>query len=50
MSDGPDIATGRRAASEYATSFGEAKPPIDRKSALIDASRCYFCYDAPCVV
>lgn len=49
MSDGPDIASGRRAAADYASAFGESKPPLDRKGALVDAARCYFCYDAPCV-
>ena len=49
MGDVPDIASARRDAAEYASAFGEAKPPLDRRAALVDASRCYFCYDAPCV-
>ena len=49
MGDVPDIASARRDAAEYASDFGEARPPLDRKGALVDAARCYFCYDAPCV-
>jgi dihydropyrimidine dehydrogenase (NAD+) subunit PreT len=29
--------------------FAEAHPPLDHHQALVEASRCYFCYDAPCV-
>ncbi len=49
MGAGPDIAAGRRQAAEYADAFDELKPPLNHASALVDASRCYFCYDAPCV-
>ena len=49
MGAGPDIAAGRRQAAEYAEAFDELKPPLNHASALVDASRCYFCYDAPCV-
>ncbi len=49
MGAGPDIAAGRRKAAEYAEAFDELKPPLNLSSALVDASRCYFCYDAPCV-
>ncbi len=49
MGAGSDIAAGRRQAAEYAAAFDELKPPLNLSSALVDASRCYFCYDAPCV-
>ena len=49
MGAGPDIAAGRREAAEYAEAFGELKPPLSHSSALVEASRCYFCYDAPCI-
>ena len=49
MTTGPDIATGRVSAAELASSFDDIHPPLDRRTALIEASRCYFCYDAPCV-
>jgi len=49
MTDAPDIAAGRLSAAELAEHFGDAHPPLDGRQALIEASRCYFCYDAPCV-
>ena len=45
----PDIAAGRLWADELAANFDDIKPPLDRKKALIESSRCYFCHDAPCV-
>src|SRR5580692_5373907 len=30
-------------------SFCDLHPPLDLKSAQIEASRCYYCYDAPCI-
>ncbi len=50
MSDRPsDIAAGRLSAAEYAANFADIEPPLDAKRALVDSSRCYFCYDAPCI-
>ena len=34
--------------AEYARNFGDAHPPLNRTQALIEAERCYYCYDAPC--
>jgi glutamate synthase (NADPH/NADH) small chain len=31
-----------------ADNFADIHPPLDRKQALVESSRCYFCYDAPC--
>jgi glutamate synthase (NADPH/NADH) small chain len=45
----PDIAAGRLRADELAANFDDVKPPLDRKKALIESSRCYFCHDAPCI-
>ncbi len=45
----PDIAAGRLRPDEVAANFEDVKPPLDRKKALIESSRCYFCHDAPCV-
>lgn len=45
----PDIRAGRLLPEEYRANFGEAVAPLDRQSALVEANRCYFCYDAPCV-
>ncbi len=47
--DGPDIGTGRLAVAELAANFDDVKPPLDANQALIEASRCYFCHDAPCI-
>jgi glutamate synthase (NADPH/NADH) small chain len=49
MADAPDIAAGRLSAAEYARNFGDVEAPLDAKRALIDSSRCLFCYDAPCI-
>lgn len=45
----PDIATGRLTAAQYEANFADIEPPLDAKRALVDSSRCYFCYDAPCI-
>ena len=44
-----DIKTGRLSAEQYAKNFGDIHPPLDRNSAVIEANRCLFCYDAPCI-
>jgi glutamate synthase (NADPH/NADH) small chain len=49
MKDSAAIAPGRLSLSEYNENFDEVKPPLDRHQAAVDASRCLFCYDAPCV-
>jgi dihydropyrimidine dehydrogenase (NAD+) subunit PreT len=50
MADQRDIASGRLDAASYAAGLQtDSKPPLDRGRALIEASRCYFCFDAPCV-
>jgi dihydropyrimidine dehydrogenase (NAD+) subunit PreT len=45
----PDIAAGRLGAADYARNFGDVEPPLDAKRALVESSRCFFCYDAPCI-
>ena len=49
QSAAPDIAAGRLRPDEIAANFEDIKPPLDRKKALIESSRCYFCHDAPCI-
>jgi dihydropyrimidine dehydrogenase (NAD+) subunit PreT len=44
-----DIAPGRLPPAELAANFADAHPPLSPHEALVEASRCYFCYDAPCV-
>ena len=43
------IAGGRLAPSQYADNFSDLHPPLDNHEALVEADRCYFCYDAPCM-
>ena len=45
----PDIAAGRLEPDEYETNFDDLHPPLDKHQALVEADRCYFCHDAPCV-
>jgi dihydropyrimidine dehydrogenase (NAD+) subunit PreT len=44
-----DIAAGRLPGAQYAENFDDLNPTLDRDEAVIEATRCYFCYDAPCV-
>lgn len=45
----PDIAAGRLTPEDYAANFSDLHPPLDRHQAFVEADRCYFCFDAPCV-
>jgi dihydropyrimidine dehydrogenase (NAD+) subunit PreT len=45
----PDIAAGRLAADDYARNFSDLHPPLSRHEAFVEADRCYFCFDAPCM-
>ena len=47
--DAPDIASGRLDAARYRAHFGDLHPVLAREQALVEANRCYFCYDAPCI-
>ncbi|MBA4006460.1 MAG: dihydropyrimidine dehydrogenase, partial [Delftia sp.] len=42
------IAAGRLNLADYAANFSDAHPALNRSQALIEAERCYYCYDAPC--
>jgi glutamate synthase (NADPH/NADH) small chain len=42
------IAGGRLESEEYRRNFADLHPPLDSHEALVEADRCYFCYDAPC--
>ena len=44
----PDIRPARLSRAEIDDNFGDLHPPLKRSEALIEADRCYFCYDAPC--
>ena len=43
-----DIKAARLSVEQYDENFAEMHPPLVGKAALIEADRCYFCYDAPC--
>ena len=45
----PDIKPARLSASQYAANFSDSHPPLTPVQALIEAERCYYCFDAPCV-
>ncbi len=45
----PGIAAGRLSEADYARNFSDSHPPLNRTQALIEAERCYYCYDAPCI-
>jgi len=44
----PDVKTGRLSPEQIARNFADMHPPLSRPEALVEADRCYFCYDAPC--
>jgi glutamate synthase (NADPH/NADH) small chain len=46
----PDIAAGRLAPAAYIENFSDLHPPLSRHEALVEAERCYFCFDAPCTI
>ncbi|MEF2550907.1 NAD(P)-dependent oxidoreductase [Aurantimonas sp. A2-1-M11] len=45
----PDIGAGRLAPEALADNFSDIHPPLEAHEALVEADRCYFCYDAPCM-
>ena len=44
----PNVGPGRLSRDEIEANFAALHPPLSRPEALIEADRCYFCYDAPC--
>src|SRR5688572_16541767 len=44
------IQNNRLKPAEYEENFSDIHPPFDKKeAALVEANRCLFCYDAPCI-
>ena len=43
------IRTGILPQEQYADNFADLHPPLSRHEAAVEADRCYFCYDAPCI-
>ncbi|MFV2032491.1 MAG: NAD(P)-dependent oxidoreductase [Gammaproteobacteria bacterium] len=48
VADTVDIKAARLSTDEYARNFSDMHPPLGPTAALVEADRCYFCYDAPC--
>ncbi len=44
-----DVAAARLPAASLEKNFSDVTPPLDRQRALIEAQRCHYCYDAPCI-
>jgi len=45
----PQIGSGLLAPEDYRQNFADLHPPLTRHEAIVEADRCYFCYDAPCI-
>jgi glutamate synthase (NADPH/NADH) small chain len=45
----PDIRPGRLTAEDYAAHFADHVPPLTDAQAVLEASRCLYCFDAPCM-
>jgi len=43
-----DIRPGRLSRDDIDRNFSDLHPPLSHSEALIEADRCYFCFDAPC--
>ena len=43
-----DIRSQRLSRDEIEINFADLHPPLTHPEALVEADRCYFCYDAPC--
>ncbi|WEX11294.1 NAD(P)-dependent oxidoreductase [Chelativorans sp. AA-79] len=43
------IVAGRLSPDVYARNFADLHPALDEHEAHVEADRCYFCYDAPCM-
>jgi glutamate synthase (NADPH/NADH) small chain len=43
------VVPGRLSAEEYGENFSDLHPPLDLHEAQVEADRCYFCFDAPCM-
>ncbi len=44
-----DIAAGCLPKERLAANFADMAPPLSAHAAVVEADRCYYCYDAPCV-
>jgi len=44
-----DVKAQRLSSAAYVDNFSDIHPPLTPHEALVEADRCYFCYDAPCM-
>lgn len=49
VSETSDVKTNRLSSADYADNFSDIHPPLTPHEAIVEADRCYFCYDAPCM-
>jgi len=45
----PDIKANRLTDEDYSENFADLHAPLNHHEANVEADRCYFCYDAPCM-
>ena len=45
----PGIVSSRLSKEDYLNNFSDAYPGFTNYEAKVEADRCYFCYDAPCI-
>lgn len=46
---GGEVRPGRLSAEDYAVNFADHVPPLTQAQALLEANRCLYCFDAPCM-
>jgi len=44
-----DVQAGRLSQEQLSENFSDSHPPLSSGNAIVEANRCYFCYDAPCI-
>ncbi|AKH99314.1 NADPH-dependent glutamate synthase beta chain-like oxidoreductase [Hoeflea sp. IMCC20628] len=49
VSETSDVKANRLSSADYVDNFSDIHPPLTPHEAIVEADRCYFCYDAPCM-
>ena len=49
MTEPSGLKTGVLTKEQYASNFLDLHPPLTKHEAAVEADRCYFCFDAPCM-
>ena len=49
ISETNDVKAHRLSSEDYIENFSDIHPPLTQHEAFVEADRCYFCYDAPCM-